>query len=322
MIFDVSNNLRMLSNMSVSNRRDLLTEHVNKETLVVYDNSTNIFRPDIYNKPSIYNGTALSLISSDNSSNTFLQITTPSSKGWVLGGGVFPNDISRNMGTMGWKDNSGVYIPIQTFLSGNSLVNNRATVGINTFSPETENYSMDINGPVHLHHNEIHLIQNVRFKVNAISFCLTDTKFGVAVGTALNVNPSDGNYNYIFLYTINGGKTWNISSDIIFGFNITATGSVAIYNTVNKIVFNVFYDSSINIIVAGNNNSFFYSSNAGVSWRLTGYSGLPSSIPSVYTHKYTNVYRVYLAAPTADTSGGLWFFDGYTSATNTNTNIM
>ena len=76
LVFDVSNNLRMLSNMSISNRRDLLSTHVNAETLVIYDNSNNVFRPDIYTNQKIYNGTALSLISSDNSANTFLRITT------------------------------------------------------------------------------------------------------------------------------------------------------------------------------------------------------------------------------------------------------
>ena len=115
LVFDVSNNLRMLSRMSISNRNDLLSNHINNETLVVYDNSTNVFRPDIYNNPRLYNGTALSLISSDNSANTFLRITTPGSKGWAFGAGMYPYDISRNMGTLGWIDTSNIYIPLEYY---------------------------------------------------------------------------------------------------------------------------------------------------------------------------------------------------------------
>jgi hypothetical protein len=40
-------------------------------------------------------------------------------------------------------------------VTGNSLVVNTSTVGINTYSPVTENYVLDINGPVYLHHGEV-----------------------------------------------------------------------------------------------------------------------------------------------------------------------
>jgi hypothetical protein len=143
---------------------------------------------------------------------------------------MYPNDVSRNMGTMGWFDISGKYIPLELFVSGNSLVKNRGTIGINTFTPETEKYILDVNGPIHLHHNEVHLIKNVLFQVNAISFCLTDTKYGVAVGTSLTIN--DGlytEYKYQILYTINSGNTWNLSD--ISGGNL--------FN--NSVIFTVYY---------------------------------------------------------------------------------
>ena len=288
LVFDVSNNLLMLSRMSVSNRADLLSAHVNNETLVVYDNSINVFRQDIYNNPKLYNGTALSLISSDNSANTFLRITTPGSKGWVFGGGMYPLDVSRNMGTMGWIDSSNVYIPLELVVSGNSLVKNRATMGINTFTPETENYVMDINGPIHLHHNEIHLIQNVLFQVNAISFYVKDTNYGVAVGTSLTTsNP----YAYKALYTTNGGNTWNFS-------DIGSIGGVLTN-------FTVFYYNTNYILIAGNNNVFYRSSNAGISWDIPIFSDLPGTIPSIYINQIPSIYRTYFSV----SSNTIYYYD-------------
>ena len=257
LVFDVSKNLRMLSNMSISNRQDLLSNHINAETLVIYDNSNNVFRPDIYTNSRLYNGTALSVISSDNSANTFLKITTPGSKGWAIGGGLYPNDISRNMGTMGWVDINNKYIPLELFVSGNSLVNNRGTIGINTFAPETENYIMDINGPIHLRHNEVHLIQNVLFQVNAISFCLTDTRFGVAVGTALNTSilgVENNIYYYNVLYTTDGGNTWNISSLNAITINVD---------------FTVYYHNVSTVVIASDYTLSYVSSDYGKTWENT-----------------------------------------------------
>ena len=304
-IFDVSSNLRMLSNMSISNRNDLLTDHVNKETLVVYDNSNNVFRPDVYNKASIYNGTALSLISSDNSSNTFLQITTPGSLGWAYGGGMYPNDVSRNMGTMGWFDVCNNYIPLELFVSGNSLVKNRGTIGINTFAPETEKYILDVNGPIHLHHNEVHLIKNVLFQVNSISFWLENTNYGVAVGTSLNINTGGINtsYDYQVLYTTNGGHTWNIS--VLAGNDL--------FN--NRVNFTASYYNPENVVIAGNNGYNFYSIDAGVTWNDAPFTSLPTSSPSIYVNTVANVTRVYLAYPYDGEVRGIFHFEDYVNPT-------
>jgi hypothetical protein len=210
--------------------------------LIVYDNSSGIFLQDIYNDSSIYSGTALSLISSDNSSNTFLQITTPDSNGWVWGAGIFPGDSTRNMGTSGWMDISGKYIPTEIIVSGNSLVKIRSTIGINTFAPTTETYSMDINGPIHIHHNEIHLIKKVFFEIKAISFCKTNTKYGIAVGTSLSIESTP--YKYDILYTTNAGNTWNVSSLLEQDY---------------PIIFNVFMYDQYNAIISGNNGFNFTS---------------------------------------------------------------
>ena len=316
LVFDVSNNLRMLSRMSISNRPDLLSNHINNEALVIYDNSTNIFRQDIYNNSKLYNGTALSLISSDNSANTFLKITTPESKGWAFGAGRYPYDVSRNMGTMGWVDNSGVYIPLELFVSGNSLVKNRATMGINTFTPKTEDYIMDVNGPIHLHHNEIHLIQNVLFQINAISFDLNNTDNGVAVGTyyysVFYADIETYYYYYKALYTTNGGKTWNFSNDL----NTIDTDPI-----LKSINFTVFYYNTQNIIIAGD-NYYYLSSDGGVNWGV-----LTSAIPaisgsiSIYVNQISvlnldpDPVRIYFSLNASN--GGIYYIDNYSNANAT-----
>ena len=60
-------------------------------------------------------------------------------------------------------DENNKYVPSKTIVSGNSLVKTRSTIGINTYSPKTELYIMDINGPVCIQHQEIHLIAKVNF---------------------------------------------------------------------------------------------------------------------------------------------------------------
>ena len=101
MTINVPNNLKILSKMIVSDRPDQLSSSISGETLTIYDNSSGVFLQDIYNKSDTYTGNALSLVSTDASSVTFLNINTNKQKGWKWGGGVFPNDLSRNMGTTG-----------------------------------------------------------------------------------------------------------------------------------------------------------------------------------------------------------------------------
>jgi hypothetical protein len=242
-ILDTSTNINLLSTTSISNRKDLLTDHVNDETVIIYDISTGVFLSSIYDNSSCYTGVSLSLISSDLSSNTFLKITnTDGSKGWGWNAGAYPGDMTRNMTTTGWMDVCKNYIPTQTIVSGNSSINTRSTIGINTYSPETEKYIIDINGPLHLHHNEVHLVGEIPFEILSVSFSKRpmQTNYGIAVGSFYDVSR-----NFYSIYTTDGGKTWNLGSRIIAQ---PPTSDLGNYNSVEMNV--SMYDMSFSFLTA------------------------------------------------------------------------
>jgi hypothetical protein len=134
-VIDVSKNINLLAPISISNRADI--QHINNETVVIYDISSGIFFKNIYNNPSAITGSSVSLIANDTSSNTFMNIITPNKVGLAIGGGTYPNDNRRSMGTIGLTDSSGNYTPSQMIVSGNNILNYRSTIGINTFKPRT-----------------------------------------------------------------------------------------------------------------------------------------------------------------------------------------
>ena len=303
---DTTNDTILLSNIAISNRKDGLRDHVKKETVVIYDNSSSIYLPEVYtnnvDSTTYKTGTALSLVASDTNATTFLNISN-TNKGWQWGAGSFPKDISRNMATTGWTDNTSKYIPIETIVSGNSLVNTRATIGVNTYSPETEKYAMDINGPIHIHHNEIHLVENVPFEIVSMSFS-RDNQYGVAIGssTDIGITGSTNNaYYYSVLYTQNGGEKWQISE-----LDVSASATIHSIST----NFNVFFLDVSNVIIAGSSLYFYKSTNGGITWNFLSLTLSNLSIPSIYIAP-TN-YRLFLSCPYDNIPGhktGIYYFD-------------
>lgn len=89
MTINVSNSLKVLSKMVVSDRIDQLSNSIDGETVTIYDNPNGIFLPDIYYNSNIYYGNSLSLISTNANSTTFLNIFTPEQMGWKWGGVFF-----------------------------------------------------------------------------------------------------------------------------------------------------------------------------------------------------------------------------------------
>ena len=110
-------NTSISSVLSVSNRG--VSTHLLKENTVIYDISNGIYLIDAYEKgekgdlPLFKTGNALTLVSDNNFSNTFFNIITPSGSlmGMGMGGGTFPNDVTRSMSTLGVYNASGLYIP-------------------------------------------------------------------------------------------------------------------------------------------------------------------------------------------------------------------
>ena len=299
MIINVPNNTKILSKMVVSDRLDTLSESVDGEIVTIYDNSSGFFLFDIYNNSNIYNGNSLSLISTDTYSITFLNIMTPDQMGWKWGGGAFPSDSTRNMSTMGYIDENQKYVPSQTIISGNSLVKNRSTIGINTYSPKTEMYIMDINGPVCIQHQEIHLIAKVNFEIVSVSFSKNFPLLGIAIGKS-NTIDNQYNYNYFYLLTSNGGKIWSKPNQLMYT------------NTIPNVVFNAFYYDQYNIIIASNLKYLFYLKD-GINWNFISTS-YPTTKPSIYVTNIQNSVRTFLAYPKDNTVlSRIYYFDDNTS---------
>lgn len=156
----VSNNTSILSNVVISN---IARPHLLNETVIIYDNYNNS------SNTTPNSGNALSLVSFDNSSVAFLNMIKPDKGGYVLGGGAYTNDKSRQMGTMGLLDTSGTYIPSQMIVSGNNAGKYRSTIGFNTYSPRVDKYVVDINGPVHITNGQLKLASIATFEIKSIA---------------------------------------------------------------------------------------------------------------------------------------------------------
>ena len=315
MIISVPSNFKILSRMIVSDRPDKLSVSINNETATIYDNSNSIYLPDIYNNLNIYSGNALSLVSSDTNSTTFLNITTNEQMGWKWGGGVFPMDSTRNMGTMGYIDENNKYIPSETIISGNSLVKNRFTIGVNTYSPKTEKYIMDINGPISIQHQELHLIQTVNYEINSISFSQKYNNFAIAIGKSNTINNSSSIFNYSYLLTTNSGHSW------------TELPLIYENNTIPDVTFKTYCYDPENIIISSNRGFVFYSLDSGINFNFVLYT-FPNTQPSIYmtnniqtqTQTKTQI-RTFIAYPSDiynNKPSLIYYFDNYNSNTITN----
>lgn len=300
------------SNVAITNRKDDLHSHVKKETVVIYDNSSSVYLPDIYtnnynpntsslNTTTFNTGNTLSLVASDTNATTFLNISNIT-KGWQWGAGSFPNDLSRNMATSGWTNADGKYIPSETILSGNSLVKTRTTIGINTYSPETEKYGMDINVPIRLHHNEIHLVSEVSFEIISMSFS-DDKKYGVAVGSPVDYNTTIEPYiyNHYVLYTNDSGESWNLSN--IDNVNI----QIGLLS--KKSNFKVYFHDYLNIVISSGSGYNYRSIDGGMTW---SYLNLPVSndnIPSIFISGNNRLFFSYAYNPAASEKAGINYYN-------------
>jgi len=273
---DVSNNTVMKTRLAISNRGlNTADGHILNETAVIYDISSigplNPYLYDIYNNSTESTGNALSLITKDNSSNTFMNIITPQKKGVNIGGGAYPNDQTRSMGVISYLDVSGNQIPSLMMVSGNNSVLNRSTIGINTYSPRTENYAFNVNGPVHITNGQVNKIVKAGFEITQLSAMNTFGNTVIAVGKPSLTSPFVQN----LYYSRDGGQNWNlknIGSDI--PGDPTFNGN---YNELNGIHT---YSPTFSIAV-GTRGYIFDTSNGGVNWNVTGISK-STELTSVY----------------------------------------
>ena len=201
-------------NSFVSISKRATNEPLLNGTITIYDNSANIYLVDYYQQNTVKSGNAITVVSSDNSSNSFINIVTPSKQGFSIGGGAYPADITRSMGTIGLTSTDASYQPAQVIVANNTVDKHKISVGINTYSPETSKYVMDINGPTRIGSGEMHIINHNNFQQNSVHFSKQNPSFGVIVGspyTYARDASSTNLYVYKSLVTINGGVTWTSS---------------------------------------------------------------------------------------------------------------
>ena len=296
--FDVSDNVNVLSKLSISNRDSAVASHVMGETAVIYDISSGTYLPQIYHNSTENTGNAISLIANDSSSNTFMNIITPNKQGISIGGGVYPNDQKRSMGTIGWRDTNANYTPSINIVSGNSFIRQKSTVGINTYAPSVDNYAFDINGPVRLKNGELTITSQSNMEVLSLAVGKTATNNAVAVGTPYT--NTDGSYKQKILYTNNGGETWNENYDLS-GDSIELQSRPIYLNAAYV------YDSSLSII--GGDYTYAYYTYNGYTYNNSVSNSNTSAWQTITTRfNTTGIAQNYSITSIYITSSKIVFF--------------
>ena len=274
---DVQKNINLLAPISITNRVNVA--HVNDETVVIYDTSKNVFFGNVYNNKSAVTGAALSLISNDLSSNTFMYFTTPDKKGSGIGGGAYPDDVKRSMGVIVLTDSSGESTPSQVIVTGNDSIKYKTTTGINTFKPRVDNYVLDINGPVHIDNGDITNTSNQNFEIYSMSMAKNYKNNILAIGSSYDVTTvsydiGEGEnqiYREKLLKSTDFGKTWSTNE-----IPITTQG-------MNKVTSVHMYDQS-SCFLTGEINFLRYSPDGGYNWNAL-INTLP---PDTYNNFFVN----------------------------------
>ena len=281
---DVSKNTQIMSALSVTNRNN--PSHLLNETVVIYDISSRIYNPDIYNNSNSYTGNALTLISNDNKSNTSMNIVTPEKSGISIIGGAYAYDISRSMAAFGVIDSCSNYIQNQIIVSGTDPVKYKTTTGINTYIPRTEQYILDINGPIHIGNGDIIIVKITDFQINKMNISPSG-KLLIASGYPANI--IDTSYGSSRLVVSNDyGATWNETPFIQYdntplfsGKNSSGLSTTYSINDIyvydNSYTFAVCSDNtSITPYLIWTNNSGKYWYNATIVYETNGFSnGIP-----------------------------------------------
>lgn len=292
----ISPNTTIYSRLHITNR-DVSSNLLN-ETMVVYDISAGAYLYDVYNDSSYNKGNALTLVTNDSSSNTFMNIVTPSKLGLGIGGGSYVNDTKRSFGTIGVFNSQNQYIPAQNIVTGNSKAKYYTTTAVNKYSPKTENYVMDINGAIRITNGEINKVQDVSFQILNVAFSKINKLFGIAVGTP---SPSTTNsiYPQYIYYTNDGGLNWTQST-------VADNAADGIAGAAKNLYIYV-YDRNYAVIGTSFGN-LLYSTNGGINW--SKYAVPNYNFNNIFILKKTEgYYRVFTAY---DSSYG--YFD--TNTTN------
>jgi len=262
---DVTNNTRIASKLSVTTRGD--TTHPYNETVVIYDISTGIYKPEIYHNAQAHTGDALTLISDDSESTTFLRIVTPNKDGIGIAGGSYTLNTDRTMGIIGLFNINGEFTQNQTIVSSTDPVKYKTTTGINTYQPKTEKYVLDINGPVSINNGDITNVAIANFKINKIT---ASPKGDLVIAVGYSSNILDSTYGYSrYIISRDYGSTW---LERLFMSADDSRTNIFTNSTVYKYDINdiVIYDNSYVFIsykdIINSNPKLVYSIDGGNYW--------------------------------------------------------
>ena len=286
---DVSNNVIISTQLSISNT-----------------DVSNSFLNEYYtDASSSYQTTdAIVLHASDASANIFQNYVNTNNKGLSIGGGGFIENNTLSSGTLGLlTDNNSSsdssFVPTMTICEGtSSKIKNRTTLGVNTYSPTTNDYTLDINGKTRIGHGEVHIRSKPQFVVNSMSFSQDNPDYGMVVG-----KNSDLSYNAFV--TEDGGENWTMKE-------VVGDGTI---NNNNDNILTVHVSGLSNAYVSLErpsqpNDLILYSKNKGDSW---------TRIQSILSLSYRNSFGYFddishnIFATSTDIDNKLYY---YTVANN------
>jgi hypothetical protein len=272
-------------------------------TLTIYDNSADVFLIDYYKQNSVKAGNAVTIVTNDNSSNAFINIVNPSKKGFSIGGGAYPRDTSRSMGTIGITPTDASYIPAQVIVANNNVDKQRISVGINTYSPETSRYVMDINGPTRIGNGEMHIRYRNNFQQNSTHVSKQNPNFGVIIGSPYRrTGGVTGDFAYNFIYTVDGGVNWIPS---YFGTNEFQT--TIQYDRLYAYALNAsefFYIGSINSARIG-----YVKINTSLNMTRFGYSFDDIKFNTVYAFNNGSNYKILIGGTNTSNNPVIYYYN-------------
>jgi hypothetical protein len=270
---DVSDNVIISTQVSISNT-----------------NVSNTYLKEYYTDASSNYETTNGLVlnASDASANIFQSFVNTNNKGLLIGGGGFAEDNTISTGTMGlFSDNNSSsdssFVPIMTICEGTSKVQNRTTMGINTYSPDTDNYTLDINGKTRIGHAETHIRVKPEFVVKSMSFSKDDPSYGMVVGGIITDASLINDLSYAAFVTEDGGEDWTRKEVKGDGGEINTAAD----GTTNNLSVHVSGTSYAYILVnryGSLDDLFLYTANKGTSW---------TRIQSVLNLNYSNIFGYF-----------------------------
>jgi len=250
-----------------------------KDALVVYDVADgHTFWPTVFD-PS-FSGTAntgrgVSIVGTQDQTSLSFALATNTSPSFVHSFGNYPLEPENSLYAVTYHDANGSLFPAWSTLSQDTTPTMRTRHAFNNATPSTDEYVVEINGPLLLRSGEVHVTLDVSFVVLGYATQALDPGKGILFGepyttaaTALT-KPADGNlpampkpYVESVVSTRSAGITWTPypfdSPDIDLGVEYTpfTTGAVI--------------DDALQIVVSsdatGNATFTYYSMDGGLTW--------------------------------------------------------